>query len=143
MADEKEPHLDPSESGDEQVDTSGTHDAGTDQQLDAETRMLQQIAELNVGGADNAARHHDQDQVATDFSDTAELGAEHDGEQNADEDTDQPAEEVDTGENPTLVSPVVAGASGTGGNGAGDGTKPLRKKRRWPWVLLGIVLLVG
>ena len=143
MADEKEPHLDPSESGDEQVDTSGTHDAGTDQQLDAETRMLQQIAELNVGGADNAARHHDQDQVATDFSDTADFGAEHDGEQNADEDTDQPAEEVDTGENPTLVSPVVAGASGTGGNGAGDGTKPLRKKRRWPWVLLGIVLLVG
>src|SRR5699024_11591158 len=38
--------------------------------------------------------------------------AEDDGE----EDTDQPAEEIDTGENPTLVSPVVAGASGAGGD---------------------------
>src|SRR5699024_4954186 len=136
MADEKEPHLDPSESNEEQADTSGTRDAGTDQELDAETRMLQQIAAL--GGADSAARHDVDAQDATDPSDTNDA-AEDDG----DEDTDQPAEEVDTGENPTLVSPVVAGASGTGGNGAGDGTKPLRKKRRWPWVLLGIVLLVG
>ena len=136
MADEKEPHLDPSESNEEQADTSGTHDAGTDQELDAETRMLQQIAAL--GGADSAARHDVDAQDATDPSDTNDA-AEDDGE----EDTDQPAEEIDTGENPTLVSPVVAGASGAGGDDGDDGVKPVRKKRRWPWVLLVVVVLLG
>src|SRR5690625_7636543 len=114
MADEKEPHLDPSESNEEQGDTSGTRDAGTDQELDAETRMLQQIAAL--GGADSAARHDVDAQDATDASDTNDA-AEDDGE----EDTDQPAEEIETGENPTRASPVVAGAYGADGDDGDDG----------------------
>ncbi len=143
MADEKEPHLDPSETGDEQADTSGTHDAGLDQELDAETRMLQKIAALNVAGPDNAAHHRPDGQDAADPPDTQDMAGEDDGKENANEDTDQPPEEIDTGENPTLVSPVLAGVSGAGGDDGDDGVKPVRKKRRWPWVLLAIVLLLG
>src|SRR5699024_8957615 len=135
-ADEKEPHLDTTESNEEQADTSGTRDAGTDQALHAETRMLQQIAAL--GGADSAARHDVHAQDATDRSHTNDA-AEDEGAV----DRVQPAEEIDTGENPTLVSPVVAGASGAGGDDRDDGVKPVRKKRRWPWVLLVVVVLLG
>src|SRR5699024_10015534 len=90
------------------------------------------------GGAAGAARHDVYAQDAPDPSDTNDA-AEDDGE----EDTDQPAEEIDTGENPTLVSPVAAGASGAGGDDRDDGVKPVRKKRRWPWVLLVVVVLLG
>src|SRR5699024_8661504 len=90
------------------------------------------------GGAAGGRRHAVAAQDATGPSDTNDA-AEDDGE----EDTDQPAEEIDTGEPPALVSPVVAGASGAGGDDRDDGVKPVRKKRRWPWVLLVVVVLLG
>src|SRR5699024_12184068 len=64
-------------------------------------------------------------------------------EDDGDEDTDQPAEEIETGEIATLVSSVVAGASGAGGDDRDVGVKPVRNKRRWPWVLLVVVVLLG
>ena len=110
MADDKKP--DPSEP--------------TDDELDAETRMLQRIAAL---------------------------GDQHDTHAKGDAPDTQPEEgveptpqEPETDDPPTaqeqtkMISPVAAGGGSTGSE---DPAKTTRKRRRWPWVLVVIVLLLG
>lgn len=121
MADEKEPHPDPSEPNDHEA----TNDAP---ESDAETRMLQQIAALDNGTEGRGAvqpesrdpEEQDEAVVASD---------EHETEQTQ------------------VVSPVAAGASGGGGSiwDHGENMTPdePRKKRRWPWIVVAIVVLLG
>ncbi|MDN6172295.1 MAG: peptidoglycan binding domain-containing protein, partial [Yaniella sp.] len=115
MADEKEPHRDPSEPD--------------DGALDAETRMLQRIAAL---GGDQR-----------DAEESAEASAE-----------DEPARSepvtydpsVDTAEDATeqteTIGPVAGGGAGSTGNDDTPTEKP-RKRRRWPWIIAAIVVLLG
>lgn len=110
MADDKKP--DPSEP--------------TDDELDAETRMLQRIAALGD--------QHDT-QAKGDAPDTQ-----------PEEGVEPTPQEPETDDPPTaqeqtkMISPVAAGGGSTGSE---DPAKTTRKRRRWPWVLVVIVLLLG
>ncbi|MDN5889694.1 MAG: VanW family protein [Yaniella sp.] len=115
MADEKEPHRDPSEPD--------------DGALDAETRMLQRIAAL---GGDQR-----------DAEESAEASAE-DEPARSDPVTYDPS--VDTAEDATeqteTIGPVAGGGAGSTGNDDTPTEKP-RKRRRWPWIIAAIVVLLG
>ena len=110
MADDKKP--DPSEP--------------TDDELDAETRMLQRIAALGD--------QHDT-QAKGDAPDTQ-----------PEEGVEPTPQEPETDDPPTaqeqtkMISPVAAGGGSTGSE---DPAKTTRKRRSWPWVLVVIVLLLG
>ncbi|WP_022870021.1 VanW family protein [Yaniella halotolerans] len=113
MADDKKP--DPSEP--------------TDNELDAESRMLQRIAALG----------DQRDPEANDDTPDAEP------------DTD-PQEAVETPQGPEtydppapteqtkMIHPVAAGGGSTGSE---DPPKAKRKRRRWPWVVVVLLLLLG
>ena len=171
MADDKEPHLDPSEPTDDETteaDSIESDDETTDSraeeteafdtavhpddgELDAETRMLQRIAAL---GSDQRDAERDA-QVVDD--DVADPGAEESAEASAE---DEPAEDVparqkpvtydppvgDTVEDATertkMISSVAAGGAGSTGDHDTPTEKP-RKRRRWPWVVAAIVVLLG
>lgn len=123
MADDKEPHRDPSEPD--------------DGALDAETRMLQRIAALGGENRDAEVVHG------------ADPGAEEPAEASAEDEparsepVDPPVETAeDATEQTAMISPVAGGGAGSTGNHDTPTDKP-RKRRRWPWVVAAIVVLLG
>ncbi|GAA2041324.1 VanW family protein [Yaniella flava] len=134
MADEHDPNLDASQHDDEDTVEQSTRDTeapeeATPDELDAETRMLQQIAALREG--DQPVANADQEQPGEDATDTAAT----------------PSAEDET-EKTKMFTPIAAsGAAASAGSGAGDGrddeVKGPRKKRRWPWIVLVVIVLLG
>ena len=152
MADEHDPNLDPSQHDDEDTaehnapETAAPEQA-TPNEVDAETRMLQQIAALREGEQPTATPDHEQ--AGADATDSP-------GDQPS---QDQPTEVVqddhgtsnaaeDEVEHTKMFTPIAAsGAAASAGSGAGedrDGdVKAPRKKRRWPWIVLVVIILLG
>lgn len=166
MADEKEPQRDPSEPHDNESSTEAdrveseqdntteeglgqpaqvddaaqnadTSTAGQGQEVDAETRMLQQIAALGGGDVSGGSEY---DQAAEVDDEAAAEGTEP-----AVEESDPAAEET---EQTKTIAPVAAGVAGGGagstGSGGGDTTvEEPGKKRRWPWIVAILIVVLG
>lgn len=171
MADEKEPHRDPSEPHgnessteadrveseqdntsedgleqpapvDDAAQNADTSTAGQGQEVDAETRMLQQIAALGGGDVSGGSEY---DQAAEVDDEAAAEGTEP-----AAEESDPAAEEpaAEETEQTNTIAPVAAGVAGGGagstGSGGGDTTvEEPGKKRRWPWIVAILIVVLG
>ncbi|HEY4557843.1 MAG TPA: hypothetical protein VIG82_06600, partial [Enteractinococcus sp.] len=137
MADEKDPEsLDPSKNPDDETTTPDqredhavTPDSATDHEVDPETRMLEQIAALEQDNDDAASGDTSQDDDSMDDQPTEVL--EEDG-QNPDSKTEHTA----------VLTPVSAGAEADDDARNAQPTAR-RKKRRWPWVVAVVILLLG
>lgn len=166
MADEKEPHRDPSEPHgnessteadrvepeqdntteeglgqpapvDDAAQNADTSTAGQGQEVDAETRMLQQIAALGGGDVSGGSEY---DQAAEVDDEAAAEGTE-----SAAEESGPAAEET---EQTKTIAPVAAGVAGgrAGSTGSGGGDTTVEepgKKRRWPWIVAILIVVLG
>lgn len=170
MADEKDPDLDPSKhdddeatSPDQHVDNSATPDSETHHEPDPETRMLEQIAALENGDpetgdqaeardqvdandqidANDQAREDEQPtQVVDDVSDdAAPEAAGQTGPATEAVPTHEPIEA--TTDDTAFLSPIPAGGSGSGADDGSSRPTAREKKRRWPWIVAVVVLLLG
>lgn len=139
MADEKEPHLGPSEPTDDETTTEADR-IEPDQlgvpESDAETRMLQQIAALDNGSQGRDATQPDSDED-TAAAEAVTASANHDRDSADDHERET--------EQPQMISPLAAGGGGGpvwdhGGDGTADEPP---KKRRWPWILAAVVVVLG
>ena len=165
MADEKDPDLDPSKHDDEAttpdqyVDNSATPDSDDPHEVDPETRMLEQIAALqgdDAGTEDapdagdepeasDAPREDEQPtQVVDDVSEDSESEPAVDtapATQAAP--THEPIEA--TTEDTAFLSPIPAVGSDAESDAADANSRVTtrKKKRRWPWIVAVVVLLLG
>ena len=137
MADEKDPDLDPSKhdddeatSPDQHVDNSATPDSDDPHEVDPETRMLEQIAALqdgkdSPGSGDELSQAEQPTQVVGNDSETNDSEA--------------------TTENTAFLSPIPAVGSDAESDAADANSRVTtrKKKRRWPWIVAVVVLLLG
>ena len=162
MADEKDSHLDPSESDDgEALPEDGATSRPEPHDPDPETRMLDQIAALHEDESTPPAA----EQSEQDASDEQTVAAE----PSADEPTEvlgpkdaSAAEPVSATANPNepapteepvealtertaMLSPIAAagGHNEPPGSTTAPATKQPSRKRRWPWIVALIVVLLG
>ena len=163
MADEKDSHLDPSKSHDDEAPPEdGATSRPEPHDPDPETRMLDQIAALHEDESTPPAA----DQSEEDASDEQPVASEPTTDQEPTEvlgaDNASGAEPVSATANPNepgltqepveartertaMLSPIAA----AGGNDAPPGstavpaTQQPSKKRRWPWIVALVVLLLG
>src|SRR5690625_3825563 len=156
MADEKDPEgLEPSKNRDDETttphqhdDDSATPDSANDHEVDPETRMLEQIAGLKDDKDDAAPDDKPDDEPSTNDDQPTEVLGE--GEPNpGTEPVSATQHEADQDElygakteHTAVLNPVSAEAD------AGDDTpwRPTaerQKKRRWPWVVAVVILLLG
>ncbi len=156
MADEKDPEgLEPSKNPDDETttphqhdDDSATPDSANDHEVDPETRMLEQIAALKDDKDDAAPDDKPDDEPSTNDDQPTEVLGE--GEPNpGTEPVSATQHEADQDElygakteHTAVLNPVSAEAD------AGDDTpwRPTaerQKKRRWPWVVAVVILLLG
>ena len=133
MADEKDPNLDPANhSADEESpreDVAATPKAEDPGEPDPETRMLDQLAQLD---------DHD-DQLPADDGPTENASATADA-PNQPEIEPQPADEP--AEPTTQRTAVLTPISGEPAHDSAT-TQQQSKKRRWPWVVAAVVALIG
>lgn len=143
MADDKQPHHDPSQRPDDEAQQLGdegqrTQDdaAPTEAAVDPETRMLREIAALEGDATQRTGDDTQQPtlQHTTVLYDTPETP-----------ENTTPADEIPAPVDATQrIEPIqVAAAAGGPKEPSADVTTTKKKKRRWPWVLTVLVLLLG
>ena len=132
MADEKDPNLDPAKRSDQErpdVDDTATPKAEP-HESDPETRMLDQLAQLEDAHADDTP---EDTQPASD--DPAPIAASRDAHESTADD-----EPVET---PTERTAVLTPLSNEPPPTEPEETVRTKKKRRWPWVVAAIVAVLG
>ena len=132
MADEKDPNLDPAKRSDQErpdVDDTATPTAET-HESDPETRMLDQLAQLDDAHADDTP---EDTQPASD--DPAPIAASREAQPSAADD-----EPVET---PTERTAVLTPLSNEPPPTEPEKTVRTKKKRRWPWIVAAIVAVLG
>ncbi|GAA4107209.1 VanW family protein [Enteractinococcus coprophilus] len=145
----------PDEGADEPVEDAQPAETVTEE-VDPETRMLQQIAALKSGDqiADDAASEESGDERSAADADSPDIvsadASEDDAQAEAVPHTtvfyDSPSsieatQQPDQTETMPPIAVAAAGGSAAGPNEPADTAR--KKKRRWPWVLVVLIVLLG
>lgn len=148
MADEKDSHLDPSESDDgEALPEDGATSRPQTHDPDPETRMLDQIAALDKDESGPAADQppHDEPTEVLGTDETSSVAEP----VSASASPNEPGPSAEPVEAPTERTAMLSPIAAAGGNNEPPGstaapvTKQPSKKRRWPWIVAVVVLLLG